>query len=65
MSARPRDTDEREKCEKPTWERCINPNCDGEIKYVDDDYGSLGDGGSYEIWDCQKCGKRRRFALPD
>jgi ribosomal protein L37E len=33
--------------------------------YVDDEYGSLADGGSYEIYDCSTCGKRKYVQLPD
>lgn len=44
---------------------CKNISCPGNYAYVDDDYGSLSDGGSYEIYDCDTCGHRRREMLPD
>lgn len=39
--------------------------CPGELKYEDDEYGSLGSGGSYEIYRCDTCGRKNYFALPD
>lgn len=35
------------------------------LVYVRDDYGSLADGGSYEVYDCARCGKRLYVMLPD
>ena len=39
--------------------------CDHSFVYVDDDCGGLCDGGSYEIYECEICGKRKRVQLPD
>lgn len=33
--------------------------------YKDDEYGSLADGGSYEIYVCVECGERSYSQLPD
>lgn len=33
--------------------------------YVDDEYGSLAEGGSYEIHKCTRCGRVTYFQLPD
>lgn len=33
--------------------------------YHDDEYGSLGDGGSYEVYKCTICFKRKYYQLPD
>jgi hypothetical protein len=35
--------------------------------YEDDEYGSLADGGSYEVWRCSDpdCGKVKYVQLPD
>lgn len=33
--------------------------------YVDDEYGSLADGGSYEIYKCKKCAQISYSQLPD
>jgi hypothetical protein len=32
---------------------------------LDDEYGSLAQGGSYEVWECSVCGQRRYVQLPD
>jgi len=39
--------------------------CKHEWRWVHDDYGSLGDGGSYEVYKCRKCGKTEYVPLPD
>lgn len=44
---------------------CHDSKCTGTCRYSHDDYGSLGQGGSYEIWVCDKCGKRTWVMLPD
>ena len=44
--------------ERASWDHCKAPGCDGQLKYEDDEYGSLRDGGSYEIYVCKKCGSR-------
>ena len=33
--------------------------------YEDDEYGSLADGGSYEIHRCSVCGREKFVQLPD
>lgn len=33
--------------------------------YKDDEYGSLADGGSYEVYECTVCGKTKYVQLPD
>ena len=33
--------------------------------FVETEYGSLGDGGSYDVYKCSKCGKRKYVQLPD
>lgn len=33
--------------------------------YEDDEYGSLADGGSYEVYRCSVCGKTKYVQLPD
>lgn len=40
-------------------------DCEHDYEYVDDEYGSLADGGSYEMHDCSKCGHRIYVPLPD
>lgn len=44
---------------------CHNQDCAGTCSYVDDDYGSLGSGGSYEIYKCDTCGAVDYSPLPD
>lgn len=44
---------------------CHVDGCPGHCRYVDDEYGSLAAGGSYEIWSCDACGHRVYSALPD
>jgi len=36
-----------------------------EYRYHDDEYGSLADGGSYEIYICIHCRRRAYVQLPD
>lgn len=42
------------------------PECPegGAMRYVEDEYGSLAEGGSYEIWECSVHGTVR-LQLPD
>lgn len=40
-------------------------NCEHVFQYHDDECGSLGSGGSYEIYKCVRCGKRKYYQLPD
>lgn len=42
-----------------------NNNCEHEWKYVDDEYDSLANGGSYEIYRCIHCRKKSYSMLPD
>lgn len=44
---------------------CHNAECEGTCRYVDDEYGSLEQGGSYEQWKCDKCGRITWIPLPD
>jgi len=44
---------------------CGINGCQGVLEYHDDEYGSLGSGGSYEIYYCSCCGSKRYFMLPD
>lgn len=46
-------------------DKCCQDGCEGTEVYHDDDYGSLGDGGSYEIYVCDTCGYRCWRQLPD
>jgi hypothetical protein len=39
--------------------------CEHDWEYEDDEYGSLADGGSYEIYRCRRCGERSYSQLPD
>lgn len=39
--------------------------CDHNYVYDDDEYGSLSDGGSYEIFICTKCKHKLYSQLPD
>ncbi len=34
-------------------------------EYLEDEYGSLADGGSYEVYECTTCHKRKYVQLPD
>lgn len=36
-----------------------------DYEYVDDEYGSLGEGGSYEVWKCRRCGRVAYSMMPD
>lgn len=60
-----------ERKERGEWRYTIydpKPCTDGrahDYVYVDDEYGSLADGGSYEIYDCSICGQRLYSPLPD
>lgn len=36
-----------------------------DYQYLTDEYGSLADGGSYEVYACTRCGRRAYSALPD
>lgn len=38
---------------------------DHDWKYYDNEYGSLADGGSYEIYKCTRCPARTYVPLPD
>ncbi len=40
-------------------------NCRGSTTALDDEYGSLGDGGSYEQFQCNDCGVTTYVELPD
>lgn len=44
---------------------CDQPGCSGHFRCVDTEYGSLADGGSYDIYDCDICGRRKYVELPD
>lgn len=44
---------------------CHNADCSGTCRYIGPEYGSLADGGSYEEWRCDKCGKRTWIGMPD
>lgn len=35
---------------------CHKKDCPGTCRYVEDDYGSVGSGGSYEVYQCNCCG---------
>lgn len=49
--------------EEDAHQDCVE--CGGEVKYLDDEYGSLASGGSYEVFKCASCGTRCYHALPD
>ncbi len=36
-----------------------------EYEYLDDEYGALADGGSYEVYICTKCGRKSYSPLAD
>ena len=38
---------------------------DHDYVHAGDEYGSLSDGGSYEIYDCKVCGRRAFSAMAD
>lgn len=44
----------------------LNPTCPdgGEMTWILTEYGSLGEGGSYELWDCTVHGERW-LQMPD
>lgn len=44
---------------------CPKDECNGTMMYVDDEYGSLADGGSYERFTCDTCGRVHYSPLPD
>lgn len=44
---------------------CGRDGCAGHFFYVDDEYESLADGGSYEIYECDTCGRTKYVPLPD
>jgi hypothetical protein len=46
-------------------DECCQPGCDGTEVYADDEYGSLAEGGSYEVYECNKCGHLCYRQLPD
>ena len=39
--------------------------CEHEFIYKKDDEGGLNDGGTYEIYECKKCGENIKVQLPD
>jgi len=39
--------------------------CEHILEYYDDEYDSLANGGSYEIYKCKNCGKCEYSQLPD
>lgn len=44
------------------------PNGEGnqhDYEYLDDEHGSLADGGSYEHYRCRRCGRHAYSPLPD
>ena len=43
----------------------LNESHEHEWVYEDDEYGSLADGGSYEVYRCATCGRRSYAQLPD
>lgn len=44
---------------------CEKDGCKGHLRYVADEYGSLAQGGSYEIYRCEQCGRHVYVPLPD
>lgn len=44
---------------------CHQEGCGGTCRYIEDEYGSLGSGGSYEKWQCDRCKKITWVQLPD
>lgn len=38
---------------------------DHEYRWIEDEYGSLAEGGSYEIYECRKCGQKHYCQMPD
>jgi hypothetical protein len=44
---------------------CHKDDCDGTEIEGETEYGSLGSGGSYEVYKCDKCGNICRTMLPD
>lgn len=39
--------------------------CEHEWKWHDEEYGSLADGGSYDVYKCAKCGSLSYSAMGD
>lgn len=48
----------------PTKESRLSP-VPHDYEVVDQEYGSLGDGGSYDVLECKNCGRRAYSSLPD
>ena len=44
---------------------CGHQGCTGFLQWVRDDYGSVGGGGSCEVYKCLECKKTYHFQLPD
>ena len=51
------------KCDR-TKESRLSPS-PHDYKVTGEDYGSLADGGDYEILECKNCGRRAYNQLPD
>lgn len=45
--------------------RCTRPDCNGILWWRGDEYDSLANGGSYEIYECNTCQQLYYFPLPD
>lgn len=50
---------------QPEAHPCHRSGCPGTCRYVEDEYDSLANGGSYEKWQCDHCGKVTWISLPD
>lgn len=44
---------------------CGRDGCEGTLRWIRDDYGSLGSGGSYEVYECEECEHIHYCPLPD
>jgi hypothetical protein len=44
---------------------CNQNGCKGTLHYETDEYDSLANGGSYEVYKCNVCDRRSYSSLPD